>query len=165
MRGIASGTTTVFAAMAFDLGFDETLTSNLLYLQSAAGLLGCGLIGVLSRHISIRYPVLLGSLSFLLLPLFFSGKGGIFLAVAATVCFGRTLVDYGVPILLRKAVPIGIAGPYNAWRMVLHTGGCLIATSVAAVIPVQMLVGVTVLVSLLSGCGFFFSKVIRAAER
>lgn len=164
LRGIASGTTTVFAAMAFDLGFDETLTSNLLYLQSAAGLLGCGLIGVLSRHISTRYPVLLGSLSFLLLPLFFSGKGGVFLAVAATVCFGRTLVDYGVPILLRKAVPIGIAGPYNAWRMVLHTGGCLIATSVAAVIPVQMLVGVTVLVSLLSGCGFFFSKVIRAAE-
>ena len=164
LRGFASGTTTVFAAMAFDLGFDETLTTNLLYLQSAAGLAGCGLIGFLSRRCSIRIPVLAGSLSFLLLPLFFLESGPIFMAAATAVILGRTLVDYGVPILLRRAVPIHIAGTYNAWRMVLHSGGTLLATSAAAVLTSEALIGITVVFSLLSGCGFFFSRAIRRAE-
>lgn len=164
LRGFASGTTTVFAAMAFALGFDETLTANLLYLQSAAGLVGCGLIGLLSRRISVRYPVLLGSLSFLLLPLFFLGSGPVFMAAATAVIVGRTLVDYGVPILLRRAVPIEIAGTYNAWRMILHSGGTLIATTVAAVIPAEALTAVTVVCSILSGCSFFLSRAIRRAE-
>ena len=164
LRGIASGTTTVFAATAFDLGFREETVAVLLSLQSAAGLLGCALIGLLSRRISIRYPVLLGSLGFLLLPLFFLGNGPVFLAAATAVLLGRTLVDYGVPILLRKAVPVSIAGTYNAWRMILHTGGTLIATSVAALIPAPALIAVTVCASVLSGCGFFFSRVIRGSE-
>ena len=164
LRGFASGTTTVFAAMAFDLGFDETLTTNLLYLQSAAGLAGCGLIGFLSRRCSIRIPVLAGSLSFLLLPLFFLESGPIFMAAATAVILGRTLVDYGVPILQRRAGPNHIAGTYNAWRMVLHSGGTLLATSAAAVLTSKALIGITVVFSLLSGCGFFFSSAIRRAE-
>ena len=165
LRGFASGTTSVFAATAFALGFDGSLTTNLLYLQSAAGLLGCGIIGVLSRKISIRYPVLVGSLSFLLLPLFFTGSGTVFLGAAALVVLGRTLVDYGVPILLRKAVPMEIAGSYNAWRMILHSGGTLIATTVAAMISPKALILLTLACSLLSGCGFFFSRVIRQSEQ
>ena len=164
LRGFASGMTTVFAATAFALGFRESTVSNLLYLQSAAGLLGCGLIGLLTRKVSIRYPVLAGSISFLLLPLFFLGSDTLFLAAATAVILGRTLVDYGVPILLRKAVPVEIAGTYNAWRMILHTGGTLLATTVATLIPTVALIWVAVLVSLISGCGFFFSKVIRASE-
>ena len=164
LRGFASGTTTVFAATAFALGYDGTVTANLLYLQSAAGLLGCACIGLLPRKISVRYPVLVGSLSFLLLPLFFLGSGPVFLGAATAVVLGRTLVDYGVPILLRRAVPIEIAGSYNAWRMILHSGGTLLATTVAAMIPAEALIGVTVLFSLVSGCGFFFSRVIRRSE-
>lgn len=164
LRGFASGTTTVFAATAFALGYDGAMTANLLYLQSAAGLLGCGIIGLLPRRISVRYPVLVGSLSFLLLPLFFLGSGPVFLGAATAVVLGRTLVDYGVPILLRKAVPIEIAGSYNAWRMILHSGGTLIATTVAAMIPAEAFIGVSVLFSVLSGCGFFFSKAIRCSE-
>lgn len=164
LRGFASGTTTVFAATAFALGFREATVTNLLYLQSAAGLLGCGLIGLLSRRMSVRYPVLAGSLSFLLLPLFFLESGKLFLAAATLVTLGRTLVDYGVPVLLRKAVPIEIAGPYNAWRMILHTGGSLIATTVAAMVSVPVLIAITILFSVLSGLGFFFSKSIRRSE-
>lgn len=163
-RGFASGTTTVFAATALALGFREAAVTNLLYLQSAASLVGCGLIGLLSRRMSVRYPVLAGSLSFLLLPLFFLGNDRVFLAAATLVILGRTLVDYGVPVLLRRAVPIGIAGPYNAWRMILHTGGSLIATTVASLVSAPVLLAVTVLFSLLSGGGFFFSGVIRRSE-
>ena len=133
-------------------------------LLAVAGLAGCGLIGFLSRRCSIRIPVLAGSMSFLLLPLFFLESGPIFMAAATAVVLGRTLVDYGVPILLRRAVPIHIAGTYNAWRMVLHSGGTLLATSAAAVLTSEALIGITVVFSLLSGCGFFFSRSIRNAE-
>ena len=81
--------------------------------------------------------------------------------MAATVCFWRTLVDYGVPILLRKAVPIGIAGPYNAWRMLLHNGGTLLATTVAAFIPVEALLILTVVLQLYAGAVYFFDQELR----
>ena len=100
----------------------------------------------------------------LLLPLFFLNSGPVFLGAATAVILGRTLVDYGVPILLRKAVPVEIAGTYNAWRMILHTGGALLATTVATVISTPALIAVTVIFSLVSGCGFFFSKAIRVSE-
>ena len=150
--------------MAFQLGFDQTLAANMLYLQSAAGLAGCALIGVLCKYFSGRYPVLLGSLSFLLLPLFFLRSRLLFLAVFTAVVLGRTLVDYGVPILLRRAVPVELAGSYNAWRMILHSGGTLLATTVAAVIPLPALLTVTVIFSGISGAWFFLSGSIRSAE-
>jgi len=164
LRGFASGTTTVFATVAFQLGFDQTLAANMLYLQSAAGLAGCALVGFLCKYFSGRYSVLLGSMSFLLLPLFFLRNHIVFLAVFAVVILGRTLVDYGVPILLRRAVPVELAGSYNAWRLILHNGGSLLATTVAAVIPLPALLTVTVVFSVVSGAWFFLSGSIRSAE-
>jgi len=160
-RGFASGTVGILAALAFDLGFDETVTTQMLYLQSAAGLLACVLIGFLSTRISVRHPVFWGSLSFLLLPCIFSGNPLLFLLSYTLVIFGRNLVDYGMPILMRLAVPMKIAGPYNAWRMMLHFGGTLLATTVAAIIPPVPLIILSVGTSLISGAGFFFAKVLR----
>ena len=164
LRGFAFGTTTVFATVAFQLGFDQTLAANMLYLQSAAGLVGCALVGFLCKYFSGRYSVLLGSMSFLLLPLFFLRSRMLFLVVFIAVILGRTLVDYGVPILLRKAVPVELAGSYNAWRLILHNGGSLLATTVAAVIPLPALLTVTVVFSVISGAWFFLSGSIRSAE-
>jgi len=164
LRGFAAGTTTVFAAMAFDLGFDASLAANMVYLQAGASLIGCGTIGFLSKHISIRHPVLIGSLGFLLLPLFFLGNGTVFLITVTLVIFFLTLINYGVPILLRNAVPMEIAGSYNAWRMILHSGGTVMATTVAAMIPAQLLIGITIICSLISGFAFFLSKEIRSAN-
>lgn len=163
-RGFASGTVGILAAVAFELGFDESVTTQMVYLQSAASLGSCLLIGWLSKRVSSRYPVLFGSLAFLLLPLLFSGNKVIFLAAYTAVFFGRNLVDYGVPILMRHAVPMEIAGPYNAWRMILHNGGMLLATSVAAVIPVTWLTAATLVTSVLSGGMFFFAKVLRHCD-
>lgn len=164
LRGFASGTTTVFAAMAFALGYDASLTTNMVYLQAAASLLGCGLIGYLSKHISIRLPVLIGSLAFLLLPLFFLGSGIVFLATFTLVIFFLTLINHGVPILLRNAVPMEIAGSYNAWRLVLHNAGSVLATTVATMISPQLLIGITIVCSVISGFAFFFSKEIRTTN-
>ena len=84
------------------------------------------------------------------------------LAVFALVYLGRTLVDYSVPAILRSAIPVQIAGPYNAWRMLLHNGGTLLATTIAAFIPVTWLLVLTVVFQLFSGFHYFVAKDLRA---
>ena len=83
------------------------------------------------------------------------------LTVMALVYLGRTLVDYSVPSILRAAIPVHLAGPYNAWRMLLHNGGTLLATTIAAFIPVSWLLVLTVVFQLFSGLHYFFCKDLR----
>lgn len=161
LRGFASGTIVVLATLAFDIGYDESVTTTMVTVQSLTTLISCAVIGVLLKHMSARIPVFIGSLSFLLLPLLFVGSPTVFLVVYALVFFGKTLVDYGVPAFLRYVVPLEIAGPYNVWRMMLHNAGSVLATSLAAVLEPKMLVILTVISSVLSGCGFFFSRVLK----
>jgi hypothetical protein len=99
----------------------------------------------------------------LLLPLVLQGGSEMFLVVYTLVTLGRTFVDYSVPALLRFAVPVDIAGPYNAWRMLLHNGGTLLATTIAAFIPVEALLILTVLLQLYAGFTYFTNKTIRDA--
>ena len=99
----------VLATVAFDIGFDETVTAKMVVLSSVGNLAGCALVGFSAKYISPRLPILVGSLSFLLLPLIFTENSFIFLLVYAVVFFGRTLVDNGVPLILRYAVPAEIA--------------------------------------------------------
>jgi hypothetical protein len=73
--------------------------------------------------------------------------------------FGRTFIDYGVPTMLIRIVPVEFAGSYNAWRMVLHQGGSFIATTVAAWLPIPVLLILALLSQGFSGIYFlFFSK-------
>lgn len=162
-RGFSSGVTTVMAAVALDLGHDEGTVTALVTCLSIATLAGCGIFGFAVKRASARWITLLGSLSFLLLPLVLQGNATLFLVVYTAVMLGRTFVDYGVPVILRFAVPVAIAGPYNAWRMMLHNGGMLLATSVAAFIPVEALLILTVALQLYSGISYFTNKEMRAA--
>ena len=106
---------------------------------------------------------LAGSLLFTLLPLMLIESEGFFLLIFSLVYFGRTLVDYAIPSLLRLAVPVELAGPYNAWRMILHFSGTLFATTIAAVIPVWALLAATMASQLLSGISYFFSAEMQTA--
>lgn len=161
LRGFASGAMGVLAIAAFDLGFDETVSSALVSVSSVAGFAGCMVFGVLSVYINPRLLIFCGSLGYLLLPFMLNDSEVVFLAVAGIVTFGRTLVDYGVPTALIRVVPVEIAGPYNAWRMVLQSGGTLIATSVAAFIPTELLFGLAIVFQLISGSVYLFGKVMR----
>ena len=89
----------------------------------------------------------------------------VFLTVFALVYLGRTFVDYSVPSILRAAIPVQIAGPYNAWRMLLHNGGTLLATTIAAFIPVTWLLILTMVFQLFSGFHYFFAKDLRADQQ
>ena len=162
MRGFGYGTTTIFAAIALDLGFDQSVSTALVSAQSIAALVACAAFGLSISFIPPRFVTLIGSLSFGLIPLLLIPSKGIFLTVMALVYLGRTLVDYSVPSILRAAIPVHLAGPYNAWRMLLHNGGTLLATTIAAFIPVSWLLVLTMVFQLLSGLHYFISKDLRA---
>lgn len=161
LRGFGYGTTTIMAGIALDLGFSQRTSTALVSFQSGAMLLGCGLFALSARILSPRTMMLLGSLTFALLPLMLLQNEILFLLLFAVVFFGRTLVDYATPSLLRLAIPVEIAGPYNAWRMILHFSGTLLATSIAAVIPVWLLLILTMAAQLISGFSYFFSREMR----
>ena len=161
MRGFGYGTTTIFAAIALDLGFDRSVSTALVSAQSFASLAGCSLVGIALSFLAPRVVILAGSFSFLLIPLMLIPNKFVFLTVFVLVCLGRTLVDYSVPAILRSAIPVQIAGPFNAWRMLLHNGGTLIATTIAAFIPVSWLLALTVVFQLISGLHYFIAKDLR----
>lgn len=158
LRGFGYGTTTIMAAIALDLGYDQSVSTALVSFQSGAMLLGCGLFALSVRFMSARTVTLIGSLTFVLFPLMLVRSEGLFLLLFAVTFFGRTLVDYATPSLLRLAVPVEIAGPYNAWRMILHFTGTIMATSIAAVIPVWLLLILTAAAQLISGISYFTDK-------
>ena len=162
MRGFGYGTTTIFAAIALDLGFDTSVATALVSVQSIASLLGCTLFGLSIAYLPPRFVTLAGSLAFGLIPLILIPNKYVVLTVLALVYLGRTFVDYSVPAILRAAIPVNLAGPFNAWRMLLHNGGTLIATTIAAVIPVTWLLALTVVFQLFSGLHYFLSKELRA---
>lgn len=163
LRGFGYGTTTIMAAIALDLGFDQSVSTSLVAIQSIALLLGCALFGVGIHHISPRVMAFAGALTFSLMPLMLVRKKVVFLILLAVILLGRTLVDYAVPSILRFAVPVDLAGPFNAWRMLLHNTGSFIATTVAAFIPVEWLLIITMVFQILSGISFFVSKDLRMA--
>ena len=165
MRGFGYGTTTIFAAIALDLGFDQSVSTALVSAQSIAALVACAAFGLSISFIPPRFVTLTGSLSFGLIPLLLIPSKGIFLAVMALVYLGRTLVDYSVPSILRAAIPVHLAGPYNAWRMLLHNGGTLLATTIAAFIPVSWLLVLTMVFQLLSGLHYFLSRDLRTDQQ
>ena len=161
-RGIANGATTILAAAALSIGYDETLTSAMVSVQSLASLAACALFAVVSKRIHPRYVILTGSLCFLTLPvLLCQNRPILYLAMYAVLLFGRTLVDYAVPASLLYAVPVEIAGTYNAWRMILHNGGTMLVTVIAGFIPLAALLWISLGCQVISGVNFFTAKVMR----
>ena len=85
MRGFGYGTTTIFAAIALDLGFDTGVATALVSAQSVASLLGCALFGVSIAYLPPRWITLAGSLTFCLIPLMRIPNQYVFLTVFALV--------------------------------------------------------------------------------
>jgi len=96
MRGFGYGTTTIFAAIALDLGFDQSVSTALVSAQSIAALAGCSLVGVCLTFMAPRFVTLAGSLTFALIPLMLIPNKFIFLTVFALVYLDRILRDYTI---------------------------------------------------------------------
>ncbi len=153
IRGFASGVTLIIAVIACDsLHYSEQITTLFVSVQAAASLAGCTAFGALSKRIPHKSSVLVGSLTFLLFPLLLIPDSPVlFLIIGGLIIFGRTVVDYAVPSLLVYLVPADIAGPYNAYRMILHSGGGLLASALAAVIDAEILVILAAALQVISG--------------
>jgi MFS family permease len=154
LRGFATGVISVLAAVALDLGHNEALTASMVSAQSLASLAACAFFALVSKKISERALVLGGSLLVGLIPLLLIESSSLFLTVYTVIMVGRTLIDYGVPSMLLKVVPVEIAGPYHAWRMVLQNAGVLIATTLAAITPIPYLLAAAAVFQLVSGLSF-----------
>ena len=159
MRGFAAGVISVLATVALDLGHTETLTASMVYAQSIASLSACAFFAIVSKRICGRKIVIAGSLFIGLIPLLLIRNGMLFLIMYIVIMIGRTLIDYSIPAMLLKVVPVEIAGPYHAWRMVLQNAGTLIATSLAAIIPIPYLLAAAAVFQLISG--WSFSNVVK----
>lgn len=165
-RGFANGTTTILAAAALSIGYDETLTSAMVSVSSVATLAACALFAVVSSRIPPRYVILFGSLCFLTLPLLLiRNRPILYLILYAVLLFGRTLVDYAVPAALLYVVPVEIAGTYNAWRMILHNGGTMLATVAAGFLPLPVILTLSLICQVVSGINFCAAKVMRKTEK
>ena len=163
MRGFAAGVISVLAAVALDLGYDETLTASMVYAQSIASLAACAFFAVISKRVPGRFVVVGGSLLIVLTPMLLIKSSTLFLIMYIVIMVGRTLVDYAVPSMLLQVVPVEIAGPYHAWRMALQNAGMLIATSLATITPVPYLLAAAAVFQLISG--FSFSRVVKAFSK
>lgn len=162
LRGVASGAMGVMAAIALDLGYDESVVTLLISVTSGVTLVTYAVFGVMTKRLNPRTIIALGVSSVLLLPLMLLRSGSVhFLILFAITLFGRTLVDVGIPYVLRMAVPVGISGPYNAWRMILHNAGTLLMCAVAAWIPVEALLLIGPAAQLFVGASYFFDKELR----
>ena len=163
MRGFSTGVISVLAAVALDLGHTETLTASMVFAQSLASLASCAFFAIVSKKISERAIVIAGSLFVLLIPLLLIKDSMTFLIIYTVIIAGRTLIDYSVPSMLLKVVPVEIAGPYHAWRMALQNAGMLIATSLATVTPIPYLLAAAAVFQLISGISF--AKVVWTCTR
>ena len=158
LRGFAYGITTVMATIALDLGYDSGVATVLVAVQSFALLISNAIFAVGVSRIKLRLLVLIGCSPFLLIPLLFVRSSVIYLAVFAIIILGRNIVDNAVPSLLRFAVPVEIAAPYNAWRMMLHYAGTLMASLVATFLPPQAVLILTMAAQIAAGLSYFTTK-------
>ncbi|MBR2460610.1 MAG: hypothetical protein IKB34_05225 [Clostridia bacterium] len=154
MRGFAAGIISVLATVALDLGYTESLTAVMVSAQSVASLATCALFSCTSKRISPQVMLIIGCIMVLSLPALLISSSFLFLSVFVIITVGRTLIDYSVPIMLLKTVPVEIAGPYHAWRMVLQNAGTLTATALAAALPIPCMLIIASVFQMISGISF-----------
>ena len=163
-RGVAAGVVSVLAAVALQIGRTAAVTTAMVTASSAAVLGTCLVYAVSARRVPSRVAVFLGSVLLCLLPALYFAPPGWFLGIYALVIAGRTFVDYGVPASLIRVVPDEIAGPFNAWRMVLHTGGSVLGTFLAGLLPIPVLLTGAAALQLVSGAVYLTSPVLRPSR-
>lgn len=155
LRGFTTGVITVLTTVAFDVGFNETVTTAMLTVSSVATLVACFAFSIFSTKIKPSVLIVVGSLLILPIPMMLVKNATSFLIIYALITVGRTIIDYTVPSLLIKIVPVSIAGGYNAWRMALHNLGSLVATFIAAYVPTHVLLILAMIGQVVSGISFY----------
>ena len=159
LRGVSGAATAVMAAVALDLGYDENVITMIISVSSGVSIAAYLFFALASHKFKAQTIIAIGCVLFCLFPLMLlRSTSTVFLLLLFVVLLGRVLVDIGVPYLLRRVVPMDIAAPYNAWRMVLYNIGSITMTAIAAFIPVDMLLITATAAQLLVGISYCFDR-------
>lgn len=161
MRGFNTGAISVLPVMVISLGFDQTVTTAMVSVSAAAGLVGYILFSWLGRRMAYKNMVFVGSLLILPLLAMLIPDATVLLVAYGVLNIGKIVVDNAVPAALLRAVPVQIAGPYNAWRMTVHFTGTLLGTAAATVIPVPAVIVIAAAVQLISGWVYAHAAVMN----
>ena len=164
-RGFGYGTVSVMATIALELGLGESASLSLVSIQAIATIIGCVGFTFSSHKLSLRTIIIVCTLAFLPLPFILTRNIFIFYFAFAAAILGRTFIEYAVPSLMRYVVPPDIAGPFNAWRMLLHNAGTMTATAIAAFIPLEWLLVVTTLLQIITGISYYLNSGLREADK
>lgn len=158
IRGFSMGVLSVLTVVALDLGFGEQIATAMVPVQSMATILMCCFFGSVAKRENVARLIMMGSLGFLLLPMLLISKvGWQFLLGYFTVCIGKGLVDYSIPIALRWVVPIEIAGMYQAWCMALTYCGMVLGTLTAALLSSRAVMLVSAISMIVAGVIYYVS--------
>ena len=165
LRGFSGGMVGVLAVVATaDLGYSEQVTTTMVSVGAGAHLVGCALYGFLSSRINPRYLIFVSCASYLCVPMLLIPDSPIlFLCLYAVLLVGFYVDIYSVPDLLFRVIPAGDAGTYNAYRLILHQLGTLLATTLAAFLPSAMILPMTMCFQVISASCYCFLPVIRKA--
>lgn len=163
-RGMGYGTMSVMATIALDLGLGESVSLSLVSIQAVATIAGCLGFTVFSHRISLRFLILVCTLTYIPFPFILTANKGVFYFAVAAAILGRTFIEYAVPSLMRYVVPVDIAGPFNGWRMLLHNAGTMTATAIAAFIPVDWLLVLTMVLQLIAGISYYLNSGLHQAD-
>lgn len=164
-RGFGYGTVSVMATIVLDLGLGESVSLSIVAVQAVATIVGCLGFTILSHKLSLRTLLIVCTLTFLPLPFILTAEKWVFYFAFSAAIVGRTFIEYAVPSLMRYVVPADIAGPFNGWRMLLHNAGTMTATAIAAVIPISWLLILTMVLQVIAGISYYFSKGLQQADR
>lgn len=163
VRGFAYGVSSVLSVVALELGFGTQISTAMVSVQALATVGVCCLFGFVARRQNLGRLILLGSGSFLLLPLLLHSRSGfVFLAGVFVVYCGRVLVDYAIPAALRWMVPGEMAGLYQSWRMALTYCGMMLGSLTAALISTRHLMLLSAGAMILAGVSY--ALVARSAN-
>ena len=129
-RGFCAGILTISVTIGyyFDI-LDSRSAGILVILTTAMTILSCMAYPLLVKWSGEGKTLLLSAVIMLIsMPRMFLGRSTLaFLLFYAVAYFFMNIINYAVPVAVVKIIDYEVAGQYNGFRMLLHTGGMAMA--------------------------------------
>lgn len=143
IRGLSCGLIGMAVSVGYYTGHLDSHSAMLLTaITSLVTVLGCGIYAVIAGKISDRLILLAASVGvFLFMPLITAFSSTVnFLVFYGLAWFMVVFINYAVPVAVTRIADYNIMGRYSAGRMLLHTGGAMLAGFLC--VPLFRLIGV-----------------------
>ncbi len=137
MRGIGQGIFGMSAViMISELRVEQSISSVLSVVMAIAIVLGCLVFNNTYRRIRITKVIVVGGvIGAVFMSLMITGRSPlIFVLMYFLTWLFFTFVDYGIPVYVTQVIRFEHIGGYSAIRMLLHTAGLTLGTTIAGIL-------------------------------